>query len=457
MSQPYLILVVDDEAVVREMLEDNLTGAGYRVATASNGMEALEQVSRLSPDFILMDNRMPGQSGIEVLETLSRAGLKMPVILMTAYGSTKITINAMKLGAFDYLVKPFKIKNLLKVIDKALQMQSQDEGADQPEQEPNWLEDQGGLIGQSLVMQEVYKTIGIVASTDVTVLIQGESGTGKELIARAIQKNSNRQNQPFVKVNCASIPENLLEAELFGHEKGAFTGAENRRLGKFEIAHRGTIFLDEIGEMSLATQVKLLRVLQDKEFERIGGNAIIKCDVRIIAASNKDLKLAAVEGSFREDLFFRLNVVTIWMPPLRDRMSDLPELINYFLNKYRGRFNKNMYGLSKKAKQILEAYTWPGNVRELQNTFERAVVMCKGHVIQPEDLPLGIKSLPRREESEIVPKHGLPLKETMQDLERQVIINALEDNKWNRTAAAQQLCISRRSLYDKMRQFGLEK
>ncbi|MCL5935588.1 MAG: sigma-54 dependent transcriptional regulator, partial [Firmicutes bacterium] len=378
---------------------------------------------------------------------------EIPVILMTAYGSTEVPIQAMKLGAFEYIVKPFKLNDLFLIINKASAVQRLNSEVAALRKELGQCDPPSAMIGQSVIMQEVYKTIGRVARTDVTVLIQGESGTGKELVARAIHQNSDRQNQPFIKINCAAIPENLLETELFGHEKGAFTGAGIRRLGKFEIASRGTIFLDEIGEMSMSIQAKILRVLQDREFERIGGNQTQKADVRIVAATNKNLKEAIKEGFFREDLFFRLNVVNIWIPPLRDHMDDVPEMISYFLNKYSRQFNKKVQGVSKDALQKLMSYDWPGNIRELQNVCERAIVMATGLVITPEDLPYNISAY--KEGLDLTPR-GMSLREIMMDLERQVILNALRENNWNRTATAHRLGISRRSLYDKIKQLHLE-
>jgi len=449
-----LILVVDDEEVVREMLEDTLTGEGYRVETAGDGREALEKIERLNPDVVLLDNRMPELTGVEVLEFIHRTGNQIPVILMTAYGSTEVTIQAMKLGAFDYIVKPFKLNDLLLVLQKAATMQKLTSEVDALRRELGQHEPGGALIGQSPQMQEIYKIIGRVADTDVTVLIQGESGTGKELVARAIHMNSSRQGQPFIKINCAAIPENLLETELFGHEKGAFTGAGNRKLGKFEIANKGTIFLDEIGEMSQSTQAKILRVLQDREYERVGGNETIKVDVRIVAATNKDLQKAVEEGSFREDLFFRLNVVSIHMPPLRERQADIAELVGYFLNRYNRQMNKKIQGFSPEAMQLLQRYSWPGNVRELQNVCERVVVMATGPIITADDLPFNIQAAGKG--LDLAAHRGrMTLKEMLMDVERQIIITALQENNWNRTITAQQLGISRRSLYDKIKQLGL--
>lgn len=450
-----MILVVDDEVSVREMLEDILSSEGYRVETAQDGRQALDKIKQEHPDVVLMDNRMPELTGMEVLEFIRETGSDVPVIMMTAYGTTEMTIQAMKLGAFDYIMKPFKLNELLLVLQKAATMQRLNSEiaalrAELGQQQPG-----GALIGNSPQMQEIYKTIGRVADTNVTVLIRGESGTGKELVARAIHENSSRQHQPFIKINCAAIPENLLETELFGYEKGAFTGAGNRKLGKFEIANKGTIFLDEIGEMTPATQVKILRVLQEREYERVGGNETVRVDVRIVAATNKELEREVETGAFREDLFYRLNVVSINLPPLRERQSDIADLIDFFLNKSNYQLNKKVQGVSLEAKHLLEQYNWPGNVRELQNVCERMVVMATGPVISVEDLPLNVRAA-GEEAGLSVYQGGMSLKEMLMDAERQIILRALQDSNWNRTMVARQLGVSRRSLYDKIKQLGLE-
>nr|WP_051276500.1 sigma-54 dependent transcriptional regulator [Desulfovirgula thermocuniculi] len=309
------------------------------------------------------------------------------------------------------------------------------------------------LIGRSAPMQNVYKMIGRVADSDVTVLLQGESGTGKEVVARAIHRYSKRRNEPFIKINCATIPENLIESELFGYEKGAFTGAGSRKPGKFELAHRGTIFLDEIGELSLNTQAKLLRVLQEKEFERVGGTESIQVDVRIIAATNKDLERCVAEGTFREDLYFRLNVVKIWLPPLRERIEDVPLLAKAFLYKYSRELNKHITGFSPAALEIMKQYDWPGNVRELRNVCEQAVVLARGPVIMPEDLPFCLQATNREIRNSI--RRGMTLKEIVAEVERQVILKTLQEHNWNRSATAQALGLNRRSLYAKMKEYGL--
>ncbi|SHF72467.1 two-component system, NtrC family, response regulator AtoC [Desulfofundulus australicus DSM 11792] len=434
-----LVLVVDDEESVCEFLAEVLEDAGYSVQTAQDGRRALELVSQSSPDVVLLDIRMPELDGMVVMDRIKQMDDRLPVILMTAFGTTEMAIQAMKAGAFDYIIKPFNLDELVLTVKKAVTMR---ELAKEVEalregrvQEPLPMET---MIGQSPAMQAVYKNIGRVAASNVTVLIQGESGTGKELVARAIHNNSSRRDGPFVKINCAAIPENLMESELFGHEKGAFTGAGARKPGKFELAHRGTIFLDEIGELSLATQAKLLRVLQEKEFERVGGTEIIRVDVRILAATNKNLEECVQEGTFREDLYFRLKVVTIWVPPLRERMEDVPLLARAFLQKYSREQNKNVTDFSPEAMALLMQYDWPGNVRELKNVCEQAVVMTRGPVILPEDLPPTLH-FPQNNFKDDLFKPGMTLKEIVANVERRVILKALQEHNWNRTATARAL------------------
>jgi two-component system response regulator AtoC len=448
-----LVLVIDDEQSVQEALRDILEDSGYRVECASNGREGLELIDRLGPDAVLLDIRMPEMDGIKALEIINQRGKNLPVILITAYGSTETTIEAMKLGAFDYLMKPLKVNEILETVKKAVEVK---EMLQRPELK-DIKKDQVKtdiMIGRSTVMQNIYKTIGRIANSNATVLIRGESGTGKELVARAIHFNSIRKDKNFVKINCASIPENLLESELFGHEKGAFTGAVTAKQGKFELAHQGTIFLDEIGEMSLATQAKLLRVLQEREFERVGGTETIRVDVRIVAATNKDLEKSIDEGTFREDLYYRINVVDIVMPPLRERKEDIPELVEHIIKNCCLEHGKTITGFSREAMKLLEAYDWPGNIRELKNVCERAVLMSSGPVLTIEDLPLSLQKSNRRVEwlGEI---QGDSLKEIVAEVEREVILKALEENNWNRSATAQALKINRSSLYAKMKELGI--
>ncbi|HBV99290.1 MAG: transcriptional regulator [Peptococcaceae bacterium BICA1-7] len=448
-----LVLVVDDEIGVQEALRDILEDSGYRVECASSGEEGLKKIEALNPDAALLDIRMPGMDGIQLLGALSQKGINVPVILITAYGSTQTTIEAMKLGAFDYLMKPLKVKEILDSVAKAVEIKilMDRSGGQRGDGEEI---DSYTMIGLSGTMQGVYKTIGRVANTNATVLIRGESGTGKELVARAIHKNSVRNDRPFVKINCASIPENLLESELFGYEKGAFTGATSMKPGKFELAGKGTLFLDEIGEMSLNTQAKLLRVLQEKEFERVGGTETIRVDVRIISATNKNLEQSIEEGSFREDLFYRLNVVEIIMPPLRDRKEDLPDLIKHIIKFCNKEYKKTINGFSSDAMSLLRSYDWPGNIRELKNLCERAVLMSNGPVLTVEDLPISLQKKSGRAGW----LNGIPggsLKEIVAEVEREVILRALEENNWNRSAVAQSLKMNRSTLYAKMKELGI--
>ncbi|OAT80818.1 sigma-54-dependent transcriptional regulator [Desulfotomaculum copahuensis] len=451
---PPLVLVVDDEASVRQALTDVLETAGYAVATAADGAEGMEKMAALNPAAVLMDIRMPGLDGIKVLETVREKGQRLPIILITAYGNTETTIKAMKLGAFDYITKPFKLDELLAIVQKAVNTQALVSKMSTEEHGNGQDLTNEIMIGQSPAMQSVYKSIGRIVDSNVTVLIRGESGTGKELVARAIHLNSPRKDRPFIKINCASIPETLLESELLGYEKGAFTGAGTRKPGKFELADRGTIFLDEIGEMSPATQAKLLRVLQEKEFERVGGTETIKVDVRIVAATNKNLEQSIQEGAFREDLFFRLNVVEIWVPPLRERKEDIPHLTEFFVKNSAREFHKKVSGFSPRAMKLLMQYNWPGNIRELRNVCERAVLMSTGPLITIEELPLGIQA--QREDINLrTERADMSFKEIIADVEKQVILNVLKEHNWNRSAAAQALKMSRSSLYAKMRELGI--
>src|SRR5688572_21322723 len=394
------LLLVDDEADVQYSFRRIFDASEIELTTASSGEAALEMIPRVHPDLVLMDVRMRGMTGLETLRKLREIDSKVPVIMMTAYGTTQTAIEAMKLGAYDYVLKPFDVPKLQALVRNAL------EAARAMKQVVSYqplLESEDyevGVVGRSEPMQKVFKLIGQLAASDATALITGESGTGKELVARAIYHHSRRSEKPFLAINCAAIPENLLESELFGHEKGAFTGANNQRVGKFEQCNGGTIFLDEIGDMSLQTQTKILRVLQNGSFERVGGNQSVKVDVRVIAATNKPLEKAVAAREFREDLFYRLNVVRIEIPPLRERREDIRLLVNYFLKKFSVAQKHSPKSISPDALDFLEQYHWPGNVRELENVIQRAIVITKGDVILPIDLPASVlQSLPR-------PVHG---------------------------------------------------
>src|SRR5436190_22941321 len=384
------VLLIDDEADVQYSFRRIFDSPEIEVSTATSGEEGIDVVPRVKPDLVIMDIRMGGISGLETLRRLRDSYPKLLVIMMTAYGTTQTAIEAMKLGAYDYLLKPFDVPRLKEIVTNALK------AARDMKQVVSYqplLESEDydvGIVGRSQAMQNVFKLIGQVASSDATVLITGESGTGKELVARAIYHHGRRAEQPFLAINCAAIPEQLLESEIFGHERGAFTGANVQRIGKFEQCNHGTIFLDEIGDMPLGPQTKILRVLQSGTFERVGGNQSIKVDVRVIAATNKPLEQAVANKTFREDLFYRLNVVRIELPALRNRADDIPLLVNYFLKKYAQRQKQRPKSISPDVLGALEHYGWPGNVRELENIVQRALVIAKGDVILLGDLPAEI-------------------------------------------------------------------
>ena len=383
------LLLIDDEADVQYSFRRIFDASEIELHTASSGEEGLRLIPKVKPDLVLSDIRMAGLNGLETLRRIRQLDPQLPVILMTAYGTTQTAIEAMKLGAYDYLLKPFDVPRLKRLVADALKAARDTRQtialAPQLEQQDYEL----GVIGRSAPMQEVFKLIGQLAASDATALITGESGTGKELVARSIQQNSRRAKEPFMAINCAAIPENLLESELFGHEKGAFTGATSQRPGRFEQCHRGTLFLDEIGDMPPATQTKILRVLQSGTFERVGGNTTLQVDVRIIAATNKALEEAVARKEFREDLFYRLNVVRVHMPPLRERQSDIRLLVDYFLRKIAGP-GDSPKTIGEKTLTALESYHWPGNVRELENVLRRAVVVSKGGAILESDLPVEV-------------------------------------------------------------------
>ncbi|WP_018085732.1 sigma-54-dependent transcriptional regulator [Desulfurispora thermophila] len=454
------ILVIDDEEGVCELLRDVLEDAGFEVLVACTAADGWESLKKEIPDTILLDIRLPDQDGLQLMKEIKSSYPGVPIIIMTAFGTTEIAIQAMKDGAHDYLSKPLHLDEMLLTVQKAVQMkqlvaevttlrEKLDEDSEEAFDE---------FIGCSRDMQEVSKLIGRVADSDVTVLIQGESGTGKEVVARAIHNNSKRQSRPFVKINCASIPEQLIESELFGHEKGAFTGAISQKPGKFEVANGGTVFLDEIGELSLFAQAKLLRVLQEKEFERVGGTRSIAVDVRIITATNRDLGKMVAEGRFREDLFYRVNVVNIKLPPLRERKEDILPLMNHFVSKYARKYNKKITGISKDALLVLEKHNWPGNVRELKNVCEQAVIMARGSIITLEDLVIreSANSVFINAAVEPVLEQSVrPLREVVSEVEKKLILQALNQNNWNRQATARALGLNRRSLYAKMKEYGL--
>ncbi|MBU1209026.1 MAG: sigma-54 dependent transcriptional regulator [Proteobacteria bacterium] len=448
------ILIVDDEKVQREMLAGFLVKQGYGAMTAEDGPRALEKFKSGTFDLVLTDYRMPAMEGIQLLKEIKRLNPEAVVVIMTAYGTVGTAVTAMKEGAYDYLTKPIDLDELLLLIQRV----EREIGLGQENRE---LKEQlrekfkvDFIVSTSRQMGEALNLVGRVAQSQATVLILGESGTGKELIARAIHYSSLRADKPLVKVNCAALPENLLESELFGHEKGAFTGAVARRIGRFEQADRGSIFLDEIGDLSPSLQMKLLRVLQEKEFERLGSNQTIKSDVRVIAATNRNLEEAIQKGTFREDLYYRLNVVTISLPPLRERKEDIAPLVEHFLKKYNRENKKNATSLSKEVRDLLMNYHYPGNVRELENIMERAVVLCRGETLTVQDLPLNLRetkveaALEHARESRNLPA-------ALEEIERQMIANALEKSSGVQTKAAAELGISERVLRYKMKKYKI--
>lgn len=387
MSQPPTLLIVDDDAEIRYSLHRVLS-RNYRVITASNGQEGISLAKKEEPHAIFLDNRMEGMSGMETLQHLRSGSPHSMIILMTAYGTTQTAIEAMKFGAFDYIIKPFDLKKVLSLAANAVnahnELLANARGYIPLLDSEQYKE---GIVGSSEIMQEVFKKIGQVAASDATVLITGESGTGKELVARCIWQHSLRAAQPFLAVNCAAIPENLIESELFGHEKGSFTGATNQRTGKFELCDHGTLFLDEIGDMALATQTKILRTIQDGEIQRVGGSKSLYVDVRLIAATNKDLEKMIADRTFREDLYYRLNVIRIRLPALRERREDIPQLVDFMLQRLGKEKKTRVRQISRDALQLLTAYHWPGNVRELENAIQRSAIVAQGETILPKDLP----------------------------------------------------------------------
>ena len=443
------VMVVDDERTQLEFVGGFLGKAGFEVVLMENSMRALERFRKEPFDLVLTDQRMPEMSGVELLKQCRAVNPEVAVIIMTAYGSIETAVSAMKEGATDYLTKPLNLEELLLRIERVKrshQLVRENTELREALQERHRIE---GIIGESGEMQEVLDLVRRVAPSDATVLLRGESGTGKELITKAIHYASARKNGPLVKVNCAALPETLLESELFGHEKGAFTGAFAMRKGRFEIADKGTLFLDEIGDLPAHLQAKLLRVLQEKEFERVGSNRSINSDVRIITATHGDLEQLMRDGSFREDLYYRLNVVTIILPPLRERRQDLPPLIDHFLRKFAEKNGKTIQGFSREARDALLRYDYPGNVRELENLVERAIVLTRDDVIRLGELPLTIK------ETRASTDDQTNLSAVVEGMERRMIVDALHAAGGVQTKAAESLGISERALRYKLRKYGL--
>jgi nitrogen regulation protein NR(I) len=467
------IVVVDDDLSLCHFLTKPLSQEGYEVITCHNGNQALETIKEREVDLILLDNKLPDRTGLEVLKEIKQNYPKVPVIIMTAFGTTETAIEAMRLGAFDYILKPFELDEIFGLVAKGLEANKLMKRAVAIPALSEYMEDSDQIIGKSKMMQEVYKLVGQVAESDVTVLIRGESGTGKELVARAIYQHSQRKDSPFLAINCAAIPETLLESELFGHERGAFTGANRRRIGKFEQCNGGTILLDEVGDMSLSTQAKILRVLQEGEFERIGGNETIKVDVRVLASTNRKLEESIKEGKFREDLYYRLKVMTIVLPPLRERKEDIQELTEYFFHFYTRQLGTQVSYIHPSIFNKLQSYGWPGNVRELANTIKRGLILAKGDVLTEEEIVFDVEdqtlSFASEEElaknlnkmldplfSDILRFWGTGLHSNLlEKVEKFLIQKALSETGGNQVQAAKLLGISRNTLRHRIDKYRL--
>ncbi len=476
------VLVIEDDETVRDVLRSFLGEKGFDVTLALNGEAGLEMVRAEKFDLILTDLVMPGITGMDILKEVTTAEISVPVIVMTAFGTVQTAVEAMRYGAFDYITKPFNLDELMIVLEKALSVSKLRKENVMLKMQLKKRYNFKGLIGDSPRMQSVYELIEKIADTDSTVLITGESGTGKELIAKTIHyNNTSRSGGPFVPINCAAIPRDLLESELFGHEKGAFTGAVSTRLGRFELAQGGTLFLDEVGELDPSLQVKLLRVLQEREFERVGGMKTIKVDVRILAATNKDLEKATKEGKFREDLFYRLNVIPLHLPPLRNRLEDIPLLATFFVQEFCRRRKREPFAFSSATMECLLNYRWPGNVRELENLIERLTILVSSPVVNVPDLP---EKLHQMIFADMDPPHGstaelshqadsspptsgrgigvelgdagINLNEMVSAMERDLIMKALEKSGGVRSKAAQLLGLNRTTLLEKMKKMGIE-
>jgi nitrogen regulation protein NR(I) len=476
------VLVIDDEEDIHYSFQRNFQSSGWGLTFASSGEQGLDKIQKEAPSVVVMDVRMAGMDGLETLKHIRKSHVHLPVIIMTAHGTTQTAIEAMRNGAFDYLTKPFDVERMEQIIRGAIK--ASHDMRDRVSYQPLLQKEEydQGIIGKTEPMQEVYKIIGQVADSDIPVMITGETGTGKELVARAIVQHGRRANKPFLAINCAAIPENLLESELFGHEKGAFTGATERRIGKFEQCDGGTIFLDEIGEMPLPIQAKLLRAIQEGEISRVGSNQVFKVDIRFIAATNRDPESRVKERSFREDLYYRLNVVRIKMPPLRQRREDIPLLVEYFLQMMRQRHQCKARSISPDGFRALTEHDWPGNVRELQNVIERAAVVCgsetitpqhitlepgeKGMAVQPKAAFAGIESVPDTDSkldlekalkilfAEAQSNPGLKL---LPWVERQLIAHALALTHGNHVQAAKLIGVTRATLRKRVEKFGIKK
>jgi DNA-binding NtrC family response regulator len=448
MNKP-TILVIDDERNIREALRQYLTMEGFDVQAAEDGVDGLNKFQTLLPDAVILDLKMPKMSGMEFLNKAFAVKQDSPIIVLTGHGGVDEAVECMRRGAYDFFMKPPEMEKLILVLRRALDESGRRERQDELEKMVDERFRFDSIIGNSPGIKRVLDTVRQIAPTDATVLITGESGTGKELVASAIHNNSRRSRGAFIKVHCAALTDTLLESELFGHEKGSFTGAVARKRGRFELADGGTIFLDEIGEISQTTQVKLLRVLQEHEFERVGGEETLKMDIRVITATNKDLQAEVLEGRFREDLFYRLNVINLHIPPLRERKEDIALLTYHFIAMYAEKHGKPKIQIVPKTVKLLENYLWKGNIRELQNLVENLVVMNKGQEITPDDLPSAVRNFSGQEELRL--EVGIPLEE----VERRAIIATLDSVGWNKSHAARVLGIGRKTLLRKLEGYGM--
>lgn len=449
------ILVVDDEEEMRLVLNEALTNRGFEVEEATDGESALKRLHQTSFDVVLLDVRLPGMNGLDALLQMKTLDPDLVVIIMTAFGSKELALQAMKSGAYDYFTKPFKLEEMGVVLRRALEKRQLQHELQALRERLRQEYTVSNIIGQSPKMREIFRLIHKLAETDVAVLIAGESGTGKELVAEAIHMQSPRRERLFIPLNCAAVPEGLLESELFGHERGAFTGAIARKPGKFELADKGTLFLDEIGDMNFSLQAKILRVLETKNFERVGGTSTVQVNVRIIAATHWNLQQLVEQGKFREDLYYRLNVVSISLPPLRERYEDIPLLVDHFIGDVNRRFTLQIKGVSQSTLDLLLNYPWPGNVRELRNCIERAAILSEGEVIPPEALPLCFQGL----RDEYIPAGGKDsscLDAQVEQFERRLISNALRQAEGVQSRAAQLLGIPERSLWYRIKKYQVE-
>ncbi len=447
MAKKVTILVVDDEQVHRYMLCSMFKEWGWKCVEADDGKTAVDAVEKFRYDAVLMDVRMARMDGMEAFSRIHATHPALPVIIMTAYSSVDAAVEAIKHGAYDYLTKPLDFDRLRLTLERAVERKQVEERRQEIKKtKPEKV--QSAILGKSVSMEELLEMISYVAPTEATVLITGESGTGKELVAAELHRNSARESGPFVKVNCAALAESLLESELFGHEKGAFTGADKQREGKFVQAEGGTLFLDEIGETSQGMQVKMLRVLQEQELQRVGGEETIHTDARIIAATNRDLEQEVRDGNFREDLYYRLNVVTVHVPPLRERKDDVPLLVEHFVRKFSKKNRREVAGVTSECMDLLSSYSWPGNVRELENAIERGVILMRGEYLTEKSLPLPIQKQQREDAGEAAQPSSL------QAQEKKLILKTLEETGGNKSEAARRLGITRKTLQNKLQKYG---